>query len=115
MSVLHGDVKMIPFARRLRAVLGRRQAGNDAAGIVIGQPRPFLLATGIVDLHFDPLLDRVGLVADVEVEAGVALRLDFVVEGVIDDPNRPVGLMKRTFTPKEKQLAKQLVELVQGK
>src|SRR5690606_6374311 len=78
---LDGDVEVVPVAGRLGGVLGRRNAGNDAAAVVVGQLGVGRLAAGVVDLHFDTGGDRFFDVAHVKVEAAVAPLLYLVVEG----------------------------------
>ena len=74
-----GDEHLVPFACRFRGVLGRRDAGDDSAGSVIGE-----LGVGaggsVEDLHLDAFLDGLLQIADLEVEAAVAFLFDLVLE-----------------------------------
>src|SRR5262249_36955888 len=78
--VLAGDLHAIPFARGLGGIFRRRNAGNDAAAIVIRQLGVGSLAAGVVDLHFDAGGNGLSQFADMEVKAAVAALGDLVLE-----------------------------------
>jgi hypothetical protein len=78
--VLIHDVEVVPLAGGFGGAFGGRDAGDDAAAVVVVEFFVRAPTGGIVDLDFDAFGDGIVDVADAEVEPAVAALLHLVIE-----------------------------------